>query len=128
MDPTTIIPGVFNAATQLSTDTPTPQQIQAAYAQANTNKAQGINPQQPIRAWTQGVQQIVQALAGNYGGNQADQLQRRLSQAQAGAIPGPAPYMPLSGPTWGGGNVLSGDAFGGTAAAPLPGLSVADYG
>ena len=33
-----------------------------------------------------------------------------------------------STPAYGGGNILSGDAFGGSAAAPLPGLTAADYG
>lgn len=33
-----------------------------------------------------------------------------------------------STPAFGGGNLLSGDAYGGSAAAPLPGLSAADYG
>jgi hypothetical protein len=31
-------------------------------------------------------------------------------------------------PAYGGGNMLSGDAFGGSAAAPLAGLTSADYG
>ncbi len=31
-------------------------------------------------------------------------------------------------PSFGGGNMLSGDAYGGSAAAPLPGLTMADYG
>ena len=130
MDPT-LTPGSFSPNQSVApSQVPTPQQIQSAYAQANTNKAQGINPPQPIHAWTQGVQQIVQALAGKYGGNQADALQRQAYGAQANAIPGAAPYMPvpLAGPSWGGGNIFSGDAFGGTAAAPLPGLTAADYG
>lgn len=33
-----------------------------------------------------------------------------------------------SSPAFGGGNVFSGDAWGGSAAMPLPGLSAADYG
>jgi hypothetical protein len=33
-----------------------------------------------------------------------------------------------STPAYGGGNMLSGDAFGGSAAAPLAGLTSADYG
>jgi hypothetical protein len=33
-----------------------------------------------------------------------------------------------STPAYGGGNILSGDAYGGSAAAPLPGLTSADYG
>jgi hypothetical protein len=131
MDPS-LTPGSFSPNQPASNPIPTPQQIQSAYAQANSLKAQGVNPQ-PMQSWTQGMAQIVKALAGQYGGGQADQMQRQLNQAQAGAIPGPAPYMPtafgvpLAGPSWGGGNILSGDAFGGTATAPLPGLTAADY-
>jgi hypothetical protein len=33
-----------------------------------------------------------------------------------------------SSPAYGGGNILSGDAYGGSAAAPIPGLTAADYG
>ena len=33
-----------------------------------------------------------------------------------------------STPAYGGGNILSGDAYGGSAAAPLAGLTSADYG
>jgi len=36
-------------------------------------------------------------------------------------------YGGLSGPSWGGGNFLT-DAYGGSAANPLPGLTAADYG
>ena len=126
MDPTTIIPGIFSA-NQPAGPTPTPQQIQSAYAQANTMKGQGLSTE-PVHAWTQGVNQMLKALLGNVQGQRADNLQRQTYGAQANAIPGAAPYMPLMGPAWGGGNVFSGDAFGGTAAAPLPGLSAADYG
>ncbi len=31
-------------------------------------------------------------------------------------------------PAYGGGNILSGDAYGGSAASPIPGLTAADYG
>jgi hypothetical protein len=34
----------------------------------------------------------------------------------------------LSGADWGGGSFLKGDAYGGSSASPLPGLSAADYG
>ena len=95
MDPTTIIPGIFNAASQQSAGTPTPQQIQSAYAQANAMKDQG-RATEPVHAWTQGVNQMLKALAGKYMGNQADQLQRQAYGAQANAIPTtPAPYMPV---------------------------------
>jgi hypothetical protein len=33
-----------------------------------------------------------------------------------------------STPAYGGGNILSGDAYGGSAQNPLPGLTAADYG
>ena len=33
-----------------------------------------------------------------------------------------------SSPAYGGGNLLSGDAYGGNAAVPLPGLDASDYG
>jgi hypothetical protein len=33
-----------------------------------------------------------------------------------------------SSPSYGGGNMLSGDAYGGSASSPLPGLTAADYG
>ena len=33
-----------------------------------------------------------------------------------------------SSPAYGGGNILSGDAYGGSASAPLQGLTAADYG
>ncbi len=91
MDPT-IIPGIFSA-NQPAGPTPTPQQIQSAYAQANTMKGQGLATE-PVHAWTQGVNQMLKALLGNTQGNRADQLQRQAYGAQASAIPGAAPYMP----------------------------------
>lgn len=33
-----------------------------------------------------------------------------------------------STPAFGGGNIFGGDAYGGSAAAPIPGLTAADYG
>ena len=97
MDPTTIIPGIFNTASQQSAGTPTPQQIQSAYAQANTMKGQGLSTE-PVHAWTQGVNQMLKALLGRYQGNQADALQRQAYGAQASAIPGAVPYMPTQPP------------------------------
>jgi hypothetical protein len=93
-----LISGIFGQGQQQpgSAGPPTPQQIQAAYAYANTLKSQGIQPSQPVKSWTQGVNQMLQALLGNRAGNQADQMQRQLNQAQAGAIPGAAPYMPMT--------------------------------
>lgn len=37
-------------------------------------------------------------------------------------------YNSMSAPAWGGGNPFSGDAYGGSGANPLPGLSASDYG
>ena len=34
----------------------------------------------------------------------------------------------MGGPAYGGGNIFSGDAYGGSAANPLAGLTAADYG
>ena len=100
MDPTTIIPGIFNAASQASTGTPTPQQVQSAYAQANAMKGQGLATE-PVHAWTQGVNQMLKALAGRYMGSQADQLARQGvdTVARANAPLGPAPYMPTTSMT-----------------------------
>ena len=110
MDPTTIIPGIFNAASQASTGTPTPQQVQSAYAQANAMKGQGLATE-PVHAWTQGVNQMLKALLGRYQGNYADQLQRQATGAEGRAYdtsnlppvhqqplmpPGLAPYMPAT--------------------------------
>ena len=64
MDPTTLVPGIFN---QQSAGTPTPQQIQSAYAQANTMKGQGLTTE-PVHAWTQGVNQMLKALLGHCWG------------------------------------------------------------
>lgn len=95
MDPT-IIPSIYQTAMnpqQANGPTPTPQQIQSAYGMANANKSQGLSTE-PVHAWTQGVNQMLKALAGNYQGYRADQLQRQAFGAQANAIPGAAPYMP----------------------------------
>ena len=100
MDPT-IIPSMYQTAMNpqsLNGPTPTPQQIQSAYAQANTMKGQGLSTE-PVHAWTQGVNQMLKALVGNYQGNRADAMQRQLYGAATipggGPMsPGPAPYMP----------------------------------
>jgi hypothetical protein len=107
-----IVPGIFSALqqNQLPGQTPTPQQVQQAYQQAAVMKGQGLTTE-PVHAWTQGVNQMLKALLGNYQGYRADQLQRQLNAAQAGAIPGAAPYMPPPIPqttnapasTWGAG-------------------------
>lgn len=34
----------------------------------------------------------------------------------------------ISGPSWGGGSMIGGDAYGGSSSSPLPGLSASDYG
>jgi hypothetical protein len=82
MDPT-LTPGIFSANQQLG-PTPTPQQIQAAYAQANTMKGQGLTTE-PVHAWTQGVNQMLKALLGNSQGAKADALQRQFTADRSGA-------------------------------------------
>jgi hypothetical protein len=98
-----IVPGIYSASSNGNdaSNLPTPQQIQAAYAYANTLKAQGLNPPEPVHAWTQGVNQMLKALLGNYAGGDADNMQRQrdaygANQAQEyGANGKPAaPFIP----------------------------------
>ena len=86
-----------------------PQQI--AQIQATTAAMQQpTNPQQ---------QTMMAGLLGPQGGQQGNFGQNLGSMGQSlwGATP-----------AFGSGNILSGDAYGGSAAAPLPGLTAADYG
>lgn len=116
MDPS-LVPGIFSANQNA---TPTPQQVQQAYQQAAVMKGQGLTTE-PVHAWTQGVNQMLKALLGKQQGGYADQLQRQLNAAQAGAIPGAAPYMPSAAPqapltnapasTWGAGVPFLGSPF-----------------
>ena len=48
--------------------------------------------------------------------------------ALGGAIGGSMGGLFGSSPSMGGGNMLSGDAYGGSASNPLPGLNASDYG
>jgi len=48
-----------------------------------------------------------------------------LSQNTPGGL---AAYNPFGSPSYGGGNIYSGDAYGGSGSSPLPGLTSADYG
>lgn len=79
-------------------------------ANAGQQQAGGASPQggQSAASTTPNFQQFGQQLPGN--------LMNVVNQLGG------------SSPTFGGGNVFSGDAFGGTAANPLAGLSAADYG
>jgi hypothetical protein len=86
----------------MTAGTPTPQQIKAAYDYANTMKGQGLSTE-PVHAWTQGANQMLKALLGNYKGNQADALQRQAvdTTGRAGNFndvwrQAPAPYMPVA--------------------------------
>lgn len=87
MDPTTIVPGIFpGMSTGGGASTiPTPQQIQTAYANASAYTAQGLNPSTPVHSWTQGVQQMVNALAGAYTRNKANQLSQQYWNSRSNA-------------------------------------------
>lgn len=50
------------------------------------------------------------------------------SQGQVGANLGSMGQAFMGGPAYGGGNIFTGDAYGGSANNPLPGLTALDYG
>lgn len=76
---------------------------------------------------------------GNMGAAQASGYMG-MGNAMAGGVNNLAVYSALgrggggsgtyelSGPQWGGGNFMSGDAWGGNSGSPLPGLNPSDYG
>lgn len=70
-----LVSGIFSS--QNNNQIPTPQQIKSAYDYSNSLKAEGIQPTTPVHSWTQGVQQMVNALLGNVSGNKADTLQNQ---------------------------------------------------
>lgn len=90
---------------------------------------------------------ITGALAPGLGGTTSGQGNTRtpgpsllsqilgLGTAGVGAAGGAGAFNPTSGsnpkgssPSYGGGNMFSGDAYGGSGSNPLPGLSASDYG
>jgi hypothetical protein len=87
---------------------PTPQQV--AQIQAMTGAMQ-----QPFGSTSPQQQNMMSGLFGQQ--NNAGQNLGSMGQSLWG-----------SSPAFGGGNMLSGDAFGGSAANPLAGLTAADYG
>lgn len=54
--------------------------------------------------------------------------QSPITQAMSGLNNKSVGHILPSDPNYGGGNILSGDAYGGSAANPLPGLDASDYG
>lgn len=102
--------GPMGAQTQPSTSQApfSPQQV----AQIQAQTQQMMQPSAPANPQQQ------QMLGGLFG--QQSQLGQNLG-SMGNALWG-------SSPAYGGGNILSGDAYGGSAAAPLPGLTAADYG
>ena len=92
-----LVSGIFSS--QNNNQIPTPQQIKSAYDYSNSLKAEGIQPTTPVHSWTQGVQQMVNALLGNTTGSKADDLQRQYNAAST--LPSaadnqrtiPLPYM-----------------------------------
>jgi hypothetical protein len=90
---------------------PTPQQV--AQIQAMTGAMQ-----QPFGSTSPQQQNMMSGLFNNPNGqNGMGQNLGSMGQSLWG-----------SSPAFGGGNILSGDAFGGSAANPLAGLTAADYG
>jgi hypothetical protein len=78
-----------------------------------------LSPQQvqQIHAMTSAMQQPAQQQPSGMFGPQGNLGQNLGSMTQAF----------VGGPSYGGGNIFT-DAYGGSAAAPLPGLTAADYG
>ncbi len=84
---------------------PTPAQVAQIHAATAAMQQPSASPQQ-------------QNMLGGLFGPQSNFGQNLGSMA--GAMVG--------GPSYGGGNIFTGDAYGGNAANPLPGLTAADYG
>jgi hypothetical protein len=102
--------GQLGAPSQSTTPPmPTPQQV--AQIQAMTGAMGG----QPFGSTSPQQQGMMSGLFG--GQNNMGQNMGSMGTALWG-----------SSPAYGGGNILSGDAFGGSAANPLAGLTAADYG
>jgi hypothetical protein len=100
--------GPLGAQPQSSAAPMTPQQVSQIQATTAAMQQPGApaNPQQQ------------NMLGGLFG--QQNNFGQNLGSA-GGALWG-------NTPAYGGGNILSGDAYGGSAAAPLAGLTSADYG
>ena len=95
--------GGFSQPTDSTDQRPlSPSQVNQIQAQT-TQMMQPATPQQG------------QMMNGLFGGQNGQNL-GAVGQALWGSTP-----------AFGGGNILSGDAYGGSAAAPLPGLSPSDY-
>lgn len=84
-----------------------PSQVQQIQATTSA-MTQPTNPQQS------------QMMNGLFGGQGVQNLGQNMG-AMGNSLWG-------TDPAFGGGNILSEDAYGGSAAAPLPGLTAADYG
>ena len=97
--------GQFGAPSQSTM--PTPQQVAQIHA-ATAAMQQPTMPASPQQ----------QQMMGGLFGPQSNLGQNLGSMGQA----------MVGGPAYGGGNIFTGDAYGGNANAPLPGLTGADYG
>ena len=95
---------------QPSQSTMSPQQVAQIQATTAAMQQPGTNPQQ---------QQQQQQMMGGLFSPQNNLGQNLGSMGQS---------LWGSTPAYGGGNILSGDAYGGSAANPLQGLTAADYG
>lgn len=95
--------GAFSQSTM--PNQPTPQQVAHIQAMTNAMQQPSTSPQQ-------------QTMLGGLFGSQSN-LGQNLGSV-GGAI--------MGGPAYGGGNIFTGDVYGGSAQNPLPGLTAADYG
>lgn len=114
----------------------TPQPVASPYADPN-NPYQSpalANVIAALKGGVQGGANAAQQAAGSGGGVNAPPGQSstpnygQFGQQLGGGFVNVLQALGGSTPSFGGGNILSGDAYGGSAAAPLPGLSAADYG
>lgn len=94
---------------------------QASGTLSNIGNAQAAGTLGSANALAGGLTGATNSVANSYLLNQV------LGANGANGVYG-QPYSPLgSSPNYGGGNVFSGDAFGGSASNPLAGLSAEDY-
>lgn len=119
----------------------TSNQLAALTGGAGYGQQAAAVPQMGIGDWLQYLSGANQAnsVANNQAQLALQQQQQQFQQSQvygneigqglSGLMGGNSPFNPFSSsPSYGGGNAFSGDAYGGSAFNPLPGLSSLDYG
>lgn len=118
-------PGQIAQAQQLSEASATPQQIQAMYDYAKALRTSSQDT--PVKAWTQGVSNVVKALMGNTAENQAESADRGRFNAQASAYQEPDTSHPGDLPGFGTIDTNRPPITGGDAPSD-PGLAHAESG